>query len=616
MAKKKDKPTGKSKIKHRRIIILIGIAATLFSILITSQTWIFKTLEDRSVDWRFKMRGTIPVTAPVIIVSIDDESFSKMPERWTWPRKFYGRAIDNLKKWGAKVIAFDMVYSEPTSSNPKEDDAFAASLKKAGNVVIGMMFTFSSNDKIDTATLDLPIEKLRGSAKAVGLVHHVFDSDTHIRKSYVRLDYQDKKYYSLMLQTLGVYYDILDKDKKMVNDRLVWGPLNLPLYNGNQFFVNFAGKPGTVPSIPFYKVYYGEDIKPEMFKDKIVLIGATSDILHDVFITPFSESGYMMPGVEIHANVLNTIFTNSFMKEMDSLSGFILVLLIGILTSFLIFAIPTLQGLLVIAAEMVLYFIFARYFFDKHNYIVNFVNPIFTMVFCYLSMSTYKVTVEESEKRKIKDTFSRYVSANLVDELINQEIKLGGEKKEISILFSDIRGFTSMSEKMQPEEVVHILNEYLTDMTDVIFKNKGTLDKFIGDAVMALFGTPSYYKDHSLRAVKTAFMMIGKLNQLNEKWKSEGKSPLRIGIGINTGEVVAGNMGSLKRMEYTVIGDSVNLAARLESLNKDLGTEILISSSTYELVKEFVKVKKFTGIKVKGKEEELTVYEVLELNQL
>ena len=594
------------------MIIFIGLIATAISIFI-SQMWIFRSLEDRSVDWRFKMRGSIPVKAPVVIVAIDDESLTKMPERWTWPRSFYGKAVENLKKWGAKAVAFDMVYSEPTSSKPKEDDAFAASLKKAGNVVIGMMFTFSSNEKSDTAKLELPIDKLRNAARSMGIVHHVFDPDTHIRKSYVRLDYQDKKYYSLMLQTLGVYYGILDREKTMHAGRLKWGSLDLPLYNGNEFYINFAGKPGTIPSVPFYKVFYGEDIDPAMFRDKIVLIGATSDILHDVFITPFSESGFMMPGVEIHANVLNTIFSKAFMTEMDPVTGTVLVILIGILTSFFMFAIPTIQGLMVLTAELVAYFLFARYFFDAHNYIVNFVNPVFTMVFCYLSMSTYKVTVEEREKRKIKETFSRYVSSNLVDELLSQEIKLGGEKKEISVLFSDIRGFTSMSEKLQPEEVVHILNEYLTEMTDVIFKNKGTLDKFIGDAVMALFGTPSYYKDHALRAVKTAVMMQGKLNELNEKWKKEGKHTLKIGVGVNTGEVVAGNMGSLKRMEYTVIGDTVNLASRLESLNKDLGTEIIISSATYEQVKDYVKVRQFNDIHVKGKQENLTVYEVLEL---
>ena len=612
MTKTIKKTSVPKKKTHRRNIILIGILATVLSMLI-SRVGFFNNIEDRSIDWRFKARGKVKIVAPVVIVAIDDESFSQMPERWTWPRNFYAKAVRNLKKWGAKVVAFDVVYSEPTSSKPKEDEAFSQAIKEVNNIVLGMRFLFTSDDKGDRTRLELPIEKFRKYTRAVGLVHHVFDPDTHIRSSYIRLDYSGQKFFSLAMETLGVYYGITDRVKNMNYRELKWGNLNIPLYKGNEIIINYVGPPGSFETVPFYRVYNEAGIKPEMFKDKIVLIGSTAEILHDVFITPFSESGNMMPGVEIHANVINTIMLNSFMSKMNNWEAFWVVLGIGILTSFFIFGIGTMPGLAVVLVEIAAYIFFARYLFDNNNYIISMVDPIFTMALCYLSMSTYKVTVEEREKKKIKDTFSRYVSSNLVDELLNSEIKLGGEKKEITILFSDIRGFTSMSEKMQPEEVVGILNEYLTEMTDTIFKNNGTLDKFIGDAVMGLFGTPAYYPDHALRAVKTAFMMKGKLNELNERWKSQGRHTLRIGIGINTGDVIAGNMGSLKRMEYTVIGDAVNLASRLESLNKDLGTEIIISSSTYEQVKDHVKVKKFTDIKVKGKEEFLTVYEALEL---
>jgi adenylate cyclase len=491
--------------------------------------------------------------------------------------------------------------------------AFAKAIKETDNIVIGMSILFTQDDRGYQTKLELPIEKLRKNARAVGLVHNVFDPDMHVRKSFIRLDYQDRKYFSLALETLGVYYGITDRVKNMTETELKWGDMNVPLYKRNQLIINFAGPSGSFTTVPFYKVYNGSEISPDTFKDKIVLIGSTAEILHDVFITPFSESGNMMPGVEIHANVINTIMHNSFMSKMENLQSFWLVLGIGILTCFLLFGVGTMPGLAIAMAEIIGYIFFARYLFDNHNYIITFVDPIFTMVFCYLSMSTYKVTVEEREKKRIKATFSRYVSANLVEELLNREIKLGGEKKEISVLFSDIRGFTSMSEKMQPEEVVGILNEYLTEMTDIIFKNNGTLDKFIGDAVMGLFGTPAYFPDHAMRAVRTAVMMQRKLTELNERWAGQGRQTLKIGVGINTGNVIAGNMGSLKRMEYTVIGDAVNLASRLESLNKELGTEIIISSSTYEQVKDHVKVKKFTDIKVKGKEELLTVYAVTEL---
>jgi adenylate cyclase len=323
----------------------------------------------------------------------------------------------------------------------------------------------------------------------------------------------------------------------------------------------------------------------------------------------------MMPGVEIHANVINTIFSGQYLKRMDAVSGLFLVFFIGILTSFLIFNIKAWHGLIVVALEIIVYFFISTYLFNFNNYIIDFVNPVFSIVFCYLTISTYKVGVEEREKRKIKNIFSKYLSSNVVEELIKSEdIKLGGERKEITVLFSDIRNFTAMSEKLTPEEVVSILNEYLSEMTEAIFTYGGTLDKFIGDAVMAIYGTPRFQKDHALRAVKTGFLMLKKLYQLNNKWEKEGKQKFNIGIGINTGIAVAGNMGSMKRMEYTVIGDTVNLASRLESLNKELDTQFLISESTYEQIKDFVQVKKYEDISIKGKQEKINVYEVIKLN--
>jgi adenylate cyclase len=603
------------KVTHKRFIILIGILATLFSLIITS-TGIFKGLESKNIDWLFSKRGEIKPQASIIIVAIDDESFAKMPERWTWPRNFYGKIIDNLKNWGAKVIAFDVIYSEPTKRNPKEDAIFANSIKKAGNVILGMGIFSDISKNYEKIYPIFPIKILADNTYGMGLIHHVFDEDSHIRKSYLFLDYNKNRYFALSLEILGAYYNLKKEDMKITKKYILWDKLKIKLHKGNQIIINYAGQPKTFLTVPFYKVYYGKEIKKEIFKDKIVFVGSTSELLHDVFLTPFSQPGVQMPGVEIHANVLNTIFTGNYISQIDRINSFLLLLLIGIFTSFLIFNIKAWQGLIVSFLE-ILFFVFLTVFiFIKYNYIITFVNPVFTIVLCYLSISTYKVAVEEREKRKIKNIFSRYVSKGVVDELLKTtDVKLGGEKRVLSVLFSDIRGFTSMSEKMQPEQVVSILNEFLSEMTDIIFLNRGTLDKFIGDAIMAVFGSPIFLKDHAKRAVKTAFMMKNRLTQLNEKWQKEGKHTLKIGIGINSGEVIAGNMGSLKRMEYTVIGDTVNLASRLESLNKELGTEILISENTYNEVKDFVEVKKFENIKIRGKEETITVFEVLEYRE-
>ncbi len=603
----------KNKASHKRYIILIGILATFISLLIIL-SGIFKGLESKSIDWLFLKRGEIKPLAPIIIVAIDDESFKEMPERWTWPRNFYATLINNLKKWGAKAIAFDVIYSEPTTKNPKEDKLFADAVKNAGNVILGMGIFSDVTKSYEKIYPVFPINQLADNCFSMGLIHHVFDIDSHIRKSYMFLDYNKKRYFSLSLEILGAYYNLKKEDIKITYNELTWNILKIKLYRGNQIIINYAGGPKSFITIPFYKVYYGKGIDKNIFKDKIVLVGSTSELLHDVFLTPFSTPGVMMPGVEIHANVLNTIFSGKYLNQIGKIGLFLLLLAIGILTSFLIFNIKAWQGLIVIVFEIVFIVILSVILFVKENFIISFVNPIFTVLLCYLSISTYKVTVEEKEKRKIKNIFSKYVSKGVVDELLkNQEVKLGGEKRVVSVLFSDIRGFTSMSEKIKPEEVVSILNEYLSEMTDIIFTNKGTLDKFIGDAVMAVFGSPIFLKDHAQRAVKTAVLMIKKLDELNEKWEKQGKKTLKIGIGINSGEVIAGNMGSLKRMEYTVIGDNVNLASRLESMNKELGTEILISENTYKEVKDIVRVRKFENIKIRGKEESITVYEVLDI---
>lgn len=604
----------KGKKSHSFLIILIGIAATVVSLFINSIEFA-KVLELKTIDWRFKARGELAPQAPIVIVAIDDASFPEMPERWTWPRSFYGEAVKNLKEMGAKVIGFDLLYSEPTAKFPEEDEYFAAQVKKAGNVIMGMVLSVEQDKQYVKKTLLFPYPALKSASQALGLVGHAYDRDSNIRRSFILHDENFERYLTLSLAMIGAFEGLDKKDIREEDDHVVWGGHRIPIHGRNTFIINYIGPPKSFETISFYRVYHKKDLKKDQFKGKMVIIGATADILHDVFSTPFSQLGHLMPGVEIYANMIDTIYSNRYLYQMGGIESAGLVLAVGILLSFLIFGIKAWQGLIITAAAVVGYVFFSIYLF-KNGYIISFAPPIFTMVLCYLSISTYKVTVEEGEKRKIRNIFSRYVSKPLVDELLKtQEIRLGGEKKIISILFSDIRGFTSMSENMTPEQVVGILNEYLTEMTDVIFLNRGTLDKFIGDAVMALFGTPFFVKDHAMRAVRAGWEMKQRLEILNKKWESEGKRTLKIGIGINSGEVVAGNMGSLKRMEYTVIGDAVNLASRLESLNKELGTEILISENTYRMLEGKVSAKKYENVKIKGKQELLTVYEVTGINE-
>jgi adenylate cyclase len=237
------------------------------------------------------------------------------------------------------------------------------------------------------------------------------------------------------------------------------------------------------------------------------------------------------------------------------------------------------------------------------------------MVIVYTAVTLYRYIVEEREKRKIRGAFSFYVTPSVVNEMLKnpEKLKLGGDKKELSVLFSDIRGFTTLAEEMEPETLVNLLNEYLTDMTNVVFEFDGLLDKYIGDAVMAVFGAPLEQTDHPIRACRTALKMLERLSKMQQKWEAEGTPRLDIGIGINTGPMVVGNMGSERRFDYTVMGDSVNLASRLEGINKEYGTRVVISEFTYDKVKDDFFCRELDAVRVKGKVRPVKIFELLAL---
>jgi adenylate cyclase len=244
---------------------------------------------------------------------------------------------------------------------------------------------------------------------------------------------------------------------------------------------------------------------------------------------------------------------------------------------------------------------------------MNMIYPVLTMVFIYLGITVYRYITEEREKKKIRGAFQYYLTASVVNEILKDpnKLKLGGDKKNLSVMFSDIRGFTSISEKLSPENLVQLLNKYLTAMTNIVFKYDGLLDKYIGDAVMAVFGAPLDQPDHARRACLTAIEMMTELRRLQIKWKAEGWPEIDIGIGINTGDMVVGNMGSEMRFDYTVMGDSVNLASRLEGTNKEYGTNIIISEFTYEVIKEDFFCRELDAVRVKGKKLPVRIFELL-----
>ena len=356
-------------------------------------------------------------------------------------------------------------------------------------------------------------------------------------------------------------------------------------------------------------------INPKEFDGKIVFVGANAKAaalgLEDALPTPIHPKH---PGVDIQATNLDNLLYDEFIVPTPILQDFI-VQVVLILATFLIVTYYSLfMSLGIIALIMIAYIAICITFF-KFNIAINVITPLalqlITMIFGY----SYKFILEARNKDKIKDAMGRYISQDVMRNVVSNidNLSLGGKRSNVTVLFADIRGFTSMSEKLTPEEISVILNEYFTEIEPIITKYNGVINKFIGDAVMAIFGEPIQDKNHALNAVLCANAMLKKVKQLQEKWLYEGKPKIEIGVGINTGDAFVGNIGSEKRLEYTVIGDTVNLASRLESYNKIYKTNFLISSSTYDEVKGYVDVIKISEVQIRGKAKKMNIYEILRI---
>jgi adenylate cyclase len=356
-------------------------------------------------------------------------------------------------------------------------------------------------------------------------------------------------------------------------------------------------------------------VDPSVFDNKYVLIGANAKAaalgLEDALQTPVSIK---QPGVDIQATNLDNLINNDYMKIAPLTQNLIAILFMFLIAFIIICNFSVLKSLVILGAVAFAYFVYV-FINYSHGISVDIVTPILiefiTTVFGY----SYRFIVEGRNKEKIKQAMGKYISQNVMENVVQNidEVKLGGKRAVVTVLFSDIRGFTSMSEKMSAEDVSKILNEYFSEMEPIITKYNGVINKFIGDAVMAIFGEPVQDLNHPVNAVKCAYEMLKKVEELQDKWLFEGKPKIEIGIGINTGEAFVGNIGSEKRLEYTVIGDTVNLASRIEGYNKVYHTNFLVSSSTYKYISDIADVIKISDVTIRGKSKKMDIYEILQL---
>jgi adenylate cyclase len=528
------------------------------------------------------------------------------------------------------------------------DGKFAQAIEKSNRTVLGF-FVYSSEDlagdsagKLNESHLELldfsqisivqrfddpnnPIEfrpiysvgmslpELMNAANSAGYVSFVPELDGVIRWVPMVMNYEDYFFPPLSLQLLheATHLPLGVTVAPYGVDVLRLGDSHIPTAENGDFLINYFGPAFTFTHYSATDVLSGK-IGPDELQGKIVLVGGTAAGTYDIHTSPF---GPLYPGVEVHANVIENILQGEFLirpewlRVLDVAIILISGLLLGVVGKY--FKAYAMVSLLV--GGIIGYLLLDYYLFTVKGLWVHTVFPVATQIFVYTGITLYKFAFEEREKRFIKGAFSQFLAPVVVDRLVKNPslLKLGGERKVLTAFFSDVAGFSSISENLSPEELVDLLNQYLTEMTDIIMKYEGTVDKFEGDAIIAFFGAPVPFEDHARRTCFAALEMQMRLDELRIQWRKEGKHELFVRIGINTGPMVVGNMGSKTRMDYTMMGDSVNLAARLEGVNKAYKTYLMISEFTLEQAKEDVEVRELDIIRVVGKNEPVKIYELL-----
>jgi len=595
----------------------------------------------------------------IVIIVIDDKSLNKI--RWPWKRELYGKIFGYLQDYTtAKVVGFDAIIATPDVENPLSDKKFFNSVKNINNLVVGFLplntpYEYKAEgQKYDEAfkkKFAINIEDKRtqkypsyyqslskypseyfSSINKVGSILTTPDLDGYIRTIDQLLEYKGNLYPSLALRM----YSALQADdiKVVVEDNKVTSTaseLEIPTFSKSGGVFNNLHYYKPLPNSEYsHKTFSAIDIiesyesikqgklpkiSPQIFEDKIVFLGGNAKAiavgLQDTKKTPILED---YPGVDIQATNLDNMLSNEFLIQTTFVQD-IMTIFALLLATFLTIRYFSLFASLGIIAAMMISYIALCIICYRFNLVISVITPIALQIITMTLSYSYRFILEGQNKEKIKHAMGKYISQDVMRNVVKNidSLQLGGKRANLTVLFADIRGFTSLSEKLTAEEVSVILNDYFIEIEPIISKYNGVINKFIGDAVLAIFGEPIQDKNHAVNAVRCANEMLEKIEQLQQKWIAEGKPKIEIGVGINTGEAFVGNIGSEKRMEYTVIGDMVNLASRIESYNKIYKTNFLISSTTYEKVRDIADVIKISEVTIRGKAKKLNIYEVLRL---
>ena len=594
----------------RKLLIILAIALLLAGLEIAANfpnvATPLERLELSASDTAVRALGGHSPSPEIVIVAIDDESLVWVDERWPWSRARMAEIVDWLAGAGARIIAYDIFLFEP-SADPADDAALAEAFARANTVVtVSQIF-----DSQFSTTLDRPNQVFLDVVDGYGITEIERDDDAIVRSVTAYKSYQDQFYFHWAFEIARLYQGGLPISNP-TQASLIYGSQTVPLNQRSSLMINYAGPTNTYPTYSAAYVPLG-DYDPALFRDKIVLIGATSETMQDLYPTPFSATS-LMPGVEVVANTVDTILTNNYITLTPP---WVTVLIISIMAGLAMLGALVPRPTLSIISMLIgigLYLTLRQVIYTQLGVQIAIVSPALMLMLGVVIPSLDQAVTQELEKRRLRSLFNQFISPQMVNQLLEtQDITSLNKRTELTILFSDIRGFTSISEQMLPEEVVSLLNPYLSEMSKVIHKYGGTVDKYEGDAIVAFFGEPIPFKDHALRAAMAALEMRSALARLNQQWQQTGifRQKLEMGIGINTGEVFVGLLGSEQRVNYTVIGDAANLAARLQDQTKETGDPILLSESTYQLIKTKLRAE-FVGARtLKGRSESVNMYRLV-----
>ncbi len=646
-------------------------------------------VELRTLDLRFRLRGVRQPESSVVIVAIDQKS-QDILGRWPFPRNYLAQAVDFLRKAGARVVAFDINFSQPDQNSALQalhavrsayqnsgrratqnarfeaqlrlleadadnDQKFADAVSRFDNAVLGYFFLFSKEESLsqnraivsdfvnylsfqaypqvanaqygkmfegrEAEGVSPNLPSFARQAKNFGFFNVLTDSDGTVRREPVIIRFQQSFYPSLDVAAALAYTGYsLDRVRVVFNpnglERIDFGPVTVPTDPEGFVYIDYHGPAGLFPTYSLADVVH-QKLPPGVFRDRLVLIGPTATGIGDMVVTPFQSMNF--PGVEVHANFIDNLLSGHFIRRgpRENLIdiAFILIFSVGagILLSVVSPGRSTVFLILVVGSFLCL----AQWLFTIQRTWIAIFLPLATLAADYAGVVSYRFFFEEREKRRVRRAFQQYLPPGVVNQLLQRPdlLRLGGEEKNLTAMFCDIRNFTTLSEGLSPADLVTLLNEYLSEMTEVIFLHWGTLDKYIGDAIMAFWGAPYPQADHALRCCRAGLEMLQRLKKLQAGWEAEGRPKIDIGMGINTGPMLVGNMGSKVRFNFTIMGDNVNLASRLEGLNKQFGTRIIVSESTYQPVAERMVARELDLIRVKGKTRPVKVFELLGLDQ-